>query len=310
MGFMFDPWQLRSLRELARQGTMAAVAEVFSLTPSAVSQQLASLERQAGVRLIEPDGRKVRLTPAGRALAERADGILVALQEAADEVTALDRDAAGVLRLASFSTAAAALCPAVMTALAERYPRHQVSLSEMEPPRSIGALVSGEVDLAIVDEPALSVAGQHAGIEHEEIYADPLYCVMRADHPAAARLTIDLAEMAADAWIMDDPSCSFYRLTVELCHAAGFQPNVVANTESVDVYSALVRAGAGIAILPGLAFAGATGLSFRPIAPRIVRRIYAVYRKGSNARPPIATALALFRETADLVGRPLTSGVR
>jgi DNA-binding transcriptional LysR family regulator len=297
---MFDPWQLRTLRELSRRSTMAAVADEFSLTPSAVSQQIAALERQAGVPLVERVGRRVRLTEAGRVLAERADAILDALQAAADEVSAFGRDAAGVLRLASFPTAAAALCPPVISGLAEQFPRHVVTLAEMEPPNSLRALTAGEADLAIVDEPALPVAGQQSGLRHLEVYADPLYCVMRPDHPAMSESEVNLTQMASAEWIMDDPACSFYRLTADLCHAAGFEPKIVANTESVNVYSALVRAGTGIAILPGLALAMIGGdLIYRPIEPRVVRRIYAVYRKGSDTRPSLVAALELLRHTAE-----------
>jgi DNA-binding transcriptional LysR family regulator len=304
---MFDPWQLRTLRELARRGTMAAVAEAFSLSPSAVSQQLASLEHEAGAKLFEHDGRRVRLTLAGQALASRAHAILVALQEAADEASALDRDAAGTLRLASFPTAAAALCAPVMTQLAERFPRHEVTLAEMAPPAAIAALVDGDVDVGLVDEPALAIGRSEDGISHAEIYVDPLYCVMSRDHPAARRRRVDLRAMASEAWIMDDPTCTFYRLTVDLCQAAGFQPKIVANTESALVYAALVGAGAGISILPGLALAGMRALAFRPIAPTVVRRIHAVYRTGSETRPSIATALALLRETADQVGKAIAA---
>jgi DNA-binding transcriptional LysR family regulator len=184
---MFDPWQLRSLRQLARRGTMAAVAEDLSLTPSAVSQQLARLERQAGVKLVEPDGRRVRLTAAGRLLVERADPILRALEEAAEDIAALDADRLGTLRLASFPTAAAALCPSVITGFATRYPRHEVTLTESDPAVGIRSVIAGEVDLAIVDETALLVASHETSITFEEIYADPLYVVMRPDHRLAKR---------------------------------------------------------------------------------------------------------------------------
>jgi DNA-binding transcriptional LysR family regulator len=209
---------------------MAAVAEAISLTPSAVSQQLASLERQAGVKLLEPDGRRVRLTATGRALDARAAPILGALRDAAEEITALDGDAVGELRLASFPSVAAALCPTVIRAFAERHPRHWVRLAETEMAASIAAVVSGEVD-----------------------------------HPQATRDLVDLRDMAGERWVMDHPTCPFYGQTLAMCQAAGFQPDVMANTESVGVVAtALVRSGAGIAILPGLALAGITDLAVRP----------------------------------------------
>jgi DNA-binding transcriptional LysR family regulator len=144
-------------------------------------------------------------------------------------------------------------------------------------------------------------------IAYRELHADPLYCALPADHPQAKRHTIDLRDMAAETWVMDHPTCPFYRQTVELCHAAGFRPNVIANTESVSGSSALVRSGAGIAILPALALAGVTDLSIRPIAPPIARRLYAAFRKGADLRPSLATALELLRDTASAVGRSVAT---
>ena len=136
--------------------------------------------------------------------------------------------------------------------------------------------------------------------------ADPLYCVMRADHPVVSRPDVNLAHLASETWIMDDPSCSFFRMTVELCQAAGFEPDVVANTESISVYSALIQAGAGVAILPGLALtAMPPGVAHRAIVPRVARRIYAVCRTGTEGRPSIAAALGLLREAAETVSAEL-----
>jgi DNA-binding transcriptional LysR family regulator len=101
---------------------------------------------------------------------------------------------------------AAALCPTVINALAERHPRHRVRLSETETAGSIAAVVSGAVDLALVDEPFIPLATQHASIAHRELHADPLYCALPADHPRATYATIDLREMARESWVMDHPT--------------------------------------------------------------------------------------------------------
>lgn len=301
---MFDLWQLRTLRELSRRGTMAAVADAFSLTPSAVSQQLAALERAAGVRLTEPDGRRVRLTAAGRVLAQRADSILLALRDAADEVAAVGEDASGVLRLAAFPSVAAALCPAVFRGMAERHPRHHVTLTEGEPEEAVTAVRSGEADLAIVDEPALPPG---SGVAADELLADPLYCVLPAGHRLARKSQVDLRDLAGEPWIMDHPTCSFYRATMRLCLSAGFAPDPVASTESVSVATALVSAGAGVAILPGLALVPAAGVGYRPIAAGGVRRLYAAYRPGTDERPAMATALSILHDTARALGETVAA---
>lgn len=295
---MFDPWRLRTLRELALRGTMAAVAEELTLTPSAVSQQLASLERDAGVALIEPEGRGVRLTNAGRSLAAHAEIILNAIQSAADDISDLNRDVTGYLRLASFPTAAAAICPPVINRLQELYPRHTITLVDLEPPTAMAALIHGDVDLAIVDALALPEAGQGSKVEPVELFADPLYCLLPEEHPAARRKAIKVSDMRDQHWIMEDPTSSFFRLTVDLCQRAGFQPTVIANCRSFKVVTALVRAGCGISIQPGLGLIGEHDVAFRPLKPAVYRTVYAVHRNGSGSRPSIAAAIELLREVA------------
>jgi DNA-binding transcriptional LysR family regulator len=279
---------------------MATVAEAISLTPSAVSQQLAALERAAGVRLLEPAGRRVRLTPAGQLLAERAEPILGALREAADEVAALGADATGELRVASFPSVAAALCPTVIRSFAERHPSHRIRLSEMDTAASVSAVVAGDVDIAIIDEPYLPLAEQQPAVAYRELLADPLYCVLPAGHRLAARRSVGLRQLAGEAWVLDDPGCPFHKLTIDLCGKAGFEPAAIANTESVSVSAALVRAGA-VAILPGLAVAGLTDLTVRALRPRVTRRLYALHRRGAGRRHSVATALDLLHATATTV---------
>lgn len=309
---MFDPWRLRTFRELAARGTMAAVAQALSLTPSAVSQQIAALEREAGAALVERNGRGVRLTVAGRALAMHAERILDALQAAADDVIALEADVSGPIRIAASASAAAALCPGVIRSLGQRYPAHRISLLERESRESIAALLRGDLDLALIDEVALPRAGQDSGLDHLELYVDPLYCVVPRDHPAGRRREVNIRDLAEEQWIMDDAWTAYYQLVLEACQAAGFEPRVIANCRSFEVVLSLVRAGCGIAILPGLGLAGARDLAIRPIKPRISRRVYAACRRGAIRRPAIATAITMFREAATprQVGQPGTPSSR
>lgn len=295
---MFDPWRLRTLRELAARGTMAAAAQALSMTPSAVSQQIATLEREAGAPLVERNGRGVRLTVAGRTLAMHAERILDALQAAADDVIALEADVAGPIRIAASASAAAALCPSVIRSLAEKYPAHRISMLERESRESIAALRRGELDLALVDEIALPRAGQDSDLDHVELYLDPLYCVVPRGHPAGQRREVNIRDLADEQWVMDDTWTAYYQLVLEACQAAGFEPRVVANCRSFEVVISLVRAGCGIAILPGLGLGGARDLPIRPIKPRISRRVYAACRRGAIRRPAILAAISLLREAA------------
>jgi len=237
------------------------------------------------VRLLEPDGRRVRLTPAGQLLAKRAETILGALREAADEVTALGGDATGELRLATFPSVAAALCPTVPRVFGEPHPRHRIRLSEMETAASSLAVVAGEVDLAIVDEPYLSLAEQQPVTAHRELVADPLYCVLPAGHRLAELRTSGCGSSPVRR------GCSTIRAVPSTsspltCDARPGSSRPRSRTPSrTRVSTALVRSGAGVAILPGLALAGVTDLAVRPVRPRVTRRLSAVYRRGANQRP-------------------------
>lgn len=277
---------------------MAAVAEEFSVSPSAVSQQIAALEREAGVQLIEPDRRGVRLTVAGRALAAHADTILAAMQAAVDEVQAIDSDAVGEIRIASFPSAAASICPAAIRAIKQAHPRHLVTLQDLEPHQSIGALRAGNVDLAIVDGTGLPHVDHEPQFAIEELLVDPLYCIMSPDHPAARRKSIVLADMAGDDWVVEDQSSWFYRQVMDLCQAAGLQPKVIAYCRTFNPVAALVRAGVGVSIQPGLALPDMRGLTARPLKPPFERHIYMVYRRGAAQRPSIRTALTVIRQEA------------
>lgn len=306
---MFDPWRLRTLLALAQRETMAAVAEEFSISPSAVSQQIAALEREAGVQLVEPDRRRVRLTVAGRALVAHAETILSAMQAAADELQAGDRDAVGEIRLAGFPSAASQICPRAMRQIRVAYPRHLVTLQDLEPHESIAALRRGNVDIAIVDGTGLPHVDHEPQFAYEELLVDALYCVMPPDHPAARRRAIVLADMKADDWVMEDESSWFFRQIMELCNAAGLQPRVVAYCRTSATAMHLVRAGVGISIQPAMALAGIRGIVARPLRPAFERHIYVVYRRGAALRPSIKAALAALHEEADRL-QPVDTGAR
>ncbi len=304
---MFDPWRLRTLLALSQRGTMAAVAEEFSLSGSAVSQQIAALEREAGVPLIEPDRRGVRLTVAGRALAAHADGILAAMRAASDELHDIDTDAIGEVRIASFPSAAGVLCPRVIVALAVEHPGHHVVLRDVEPHQSIAALRAGEVDVAIVDGTGLPDARLEPHFQVDELLVDPLFCMMAADHPAARRSSVVLDDLANERWVMEDEASWYHRQVMELFEAAGVQPKVVAYCRTFIPVIALVRARVGLSIQPGLALTGFPGIVARPLKPARERRVYVVYRHSAVLRRSIRTLLAALRDEASRRGAPVVT---
>lgn len=162
-----DVARLRTLRELAMRQTMAAVAEALRVSPSAVSQQIAQLEAEAGLRLIERRGRRVRLTQAGQRLVAHAERIIAALEDAKTDLAELKQAVAGELRVAAFSSVAAALIPQVMKALERRHAQLTIVLEEMEPVDSLAALRAWQTDVALVDD--LTVPPNTAGPNIERV---------------------------------------------------------------------------------------------------------------------------------------------
>ncbi|MFE6775581.1 LysR family transcriptional regulator [Streptomyces sp. NPDC057702] len=172
---MLDVRRLRLLRELALRGTIAAVAEALAFTPSAVSQQLSALEREAGVPLLERTGRRVTLTPAGRRLVPHAEAVLERLELAAAELVDARQGLAGPLRIGTFPTAARAILPAALVALATRHPRLEPMLSEVDPAAVADALRAGELDVALVHDYDFVPSLTEPGLATEPLCAEAMY---------------------------------------------------------------------------------------------------------------------------------------
>lgn len=172
---MLDVRRLRLLRELDRRGTIAAVAEALAFSPSAVSQQLAVLEREAGLPLLERTGRRVRLTPAGETLVRHADAVLERLERAGAELAEARGGLAGALRIGAFPTAARAIVPAALTALARRHPGLEPRVSETDPAAVAHALRAGDLDVALVHAYDLVPTPREPGIDTEPLYREAMY---------------------------------------------------------------------------------------------------------------------------------------
>src|SRR5215210_18463 len=197
---MLDVRRMRVLREVALRGSIAAAAEALSFTPSAVSQQVAKLEREAGVALVERGPRSVRLTDAGRALVAHAEVILERLAEAEQELRALGGEEP-VLRVGSITTAAVRLLPAALAVFARERPDTQVTVVEADPLVSLARLRARELDVAVVfeyDHVPLPVDGR---LELEPLVEEELRAVVPAGHPAARQRAVRLADLAGETWI-------------------------------------------------------------------------------------------------------------
>ena len=191
---MLDVRRLRLLRELAARGTVTAVAEALSYTPSAVSQQLAVLERDAGVPLLERIGRGVRLTEAGRRLVEHADAVLARLEAAeADLARTVGSGRAAGCASAAFQTAAHGLVLPALGVLDERHPELECELVQADAEQALPDLRLGDVDLVVAEEYHHAPRARDPALDYRELCRDPLSSPSRPDHPAAALDAIHLA---------------------------------------------------------------------------------------------------------------------
>lgn len=287
-----DVRRLRVLRELAARGTIAATADALGYTAPAVSQQLAALEREAGVQLLERNGRTRRLTPAGAELAERTESILRELEAAEAALEATTTQVAGVLRCAAFASAHRVLLPRAIAALAREHPDLRVTTHDMEPEESLPALKLGELDLALAQEYAFAPNPADAAIERTDLLEDPLRVALPEAHPLAEADSVDMRDLQDEPWIAGREGSFCNLVVVHSTRAAGYEPRLAHITNDFDVSYALVQAGAGVGLVPELAGPPPPGVVVRPVtgAPPS-RRIYAAVRAGSSSRPAIKAML-------------------
>ncbi|HYM82737.1 MAG TPA: LysR family transcriptional regulator [Candidatus Dormibacteraeota bacterium] len=294
---MLDTWRLQLLREVARRGTVRAAAEAMSVTPSAVSQQLRVLEAEAGVALLERQHGRVRLTAAGDMLARHADAITSAIALAESELATFREEVAGTLRIAAFPTAARALLPAVIGELGRAHPRLRITLRDLESDESILALLADDVELAVVDEYDDATRLVEPALELIPLLDDPLYLATPpgADRPSSGSV---LAH-GDEHWIMDTESSNIYAALDRYFRRAGFVPNVRSNCRDYGVIIALVEAGLGVAVLPGLAVKHlVTRARLAPLDPSLHRRVLIAVKPERKSHPAVAAMVdALLRAT-------------
>ncbi|MYT33745.1 MULTISPECIES: LysR family transcriptional regulator [unclassified Streptomyces] len=285
---MLDVRRLRLLRELAHRGTIAAVAEALSFSPSAVSQQLSVLERETGVSLLQRTGRRVALTPAGQNLVRHTEDLLERLERADAELAAVREGLAGPVRIGSYPSATHAIIPAALAALAREHPALEARVTDVDPAGVAAALRAGELDLALVHEYDFVPAEPQPGLTGQELFTEPMYL--------AARTPSSLADHATSPWITAPPGRLCRTMTERACQAAGFTPRVRHEVDDFATVLALVALGQGVALVPHLgATAPPPGLSLTRLA--MSRRTRTVHRAGAANHPAVATVTAALRMT-------------
>jgi DNA-binding transcriptional LysR family regulator len=313
---MLELRRLRLLRELNQRGTIAAVADALQFTPSAVSQQLAMLEREAGVRLLERAGRGVRLTDAARVLVEHAEAMLDRAALAEADLEAAAGTVAGRGRIAGFESVLLRLALPAMEALASDAPRLRCELVEAEPEQGLPALALGDVDLVLGDEWQHQPLRLPAGVQRHDLFLDPVQLVLPARHPAARRHrdAVPLAELAGEAWTTGHAGMGWDEMTQRTCRdIGGFDPDIRHRTHDATVSVALVARGLAVTLLPDLVLPDRhPGVVLRGIAGRRVSRaIFAATLATDAARPSTRALLAAVRDAAAALpgtGGPLATG--
>jgi DNA-binding transcriptional LysR family regulator len=286
---MLDVRRLRILRELADRGTIAATAQALGYSPPAVSQQLAVLEREAGVRLLEPDGRRRRLTDAGRDLVGRTESILRELEAAEAAVARSLVAVAGALRIAAFPSALRTVVAPAAAALGAEHPDLRVATDELEPEESLPALKRRDLDVALTQAYPFSPRPPDAAVALHPLFDDPLRLALAAGRPAPSG---SLAELAMEPWVAGREGTWCHEVVLHAGRAAGFEPHVAHHTNDFAVAYAHVAARSAIALIPALAGPPPPGVDLHPLpGPPLSRRVSAAIRSGSAERPAIAAAL-------------------
>jgi DNA-binding transcriptional LysR family regulator len=295
---MLDVGRLRLLREVGLRGTIAGAARSLGLTSSAVSQQLAVLEREAGTALVDRSPRGVNLTGAGHAMVARAGEVMDILAAARADLDRISGAVAGPVAIASVASAAATFVSAAVSELRVEHPGITVSVTAAEPVQALELLVAGDVDLAVVDEYDYVPLALPDFVTAEQLCAEPLVVVRPAT--SRPRRAPALAELSAVPWVMPPDYAACGQAVRSACRAAGFEPDVRWETDDMLLLIRAVAAGHGVAVLPMLSVPGdELSVVTAPLRdPHLQRRLMAAARSSALARPVVATALDAVRRAA------------
>ncbi len=298
---MLDVKRMRILREVACQGSFSAAADVLYLSQSAVSQQVATLEREVGMPLLARSSDGPRLTDAGSALLAHADAVIARLEEAERELGEIAGLETGRLRLASFPSASATLVTRALSAFRELHPGIELQFSEHEPEQSLPLLRRGDIDLAVLfDYPSLPAADDR-DLDRVVLLTESLHVALPAGHRLAGRDSIRLRELADDAWLCSARPSSCSEIILEACREAGFEPRIAFESDDYTVLQGFVAGGLGVTLLPDLALAALRDdVVIRQVAPTAPqRRVWGAVR-AVGARSPAADAmLEVLREAGE-----------
>lgn len=291
---MFDLHRLRLLRELSRRGTLAAVAQALNYSPSSVSQQLSLLETEVGVPLLEPVGRRVKLTPQAEILVRHTEEVLTRLDQAESEVAASLHEITGTLRVATFQTAALALIPATLARMRDEHPSLRIEFQVLDPAEALSALNARDFDLVFVEEWPDQPEARFTGLEYRELIRDPIRLAVPRGLP--------VGEVGSHPWIMEPTGFPQRTFNVNWCRHQGYEPDVRSASTDVLVKLRFVERGLAVALLPDLVwYDREITVDLHDLPVPMSRLLFTAARAGRGQHP----AVRAFREALALSAAPL-----
>jgi DNA-binding transcriptional LysR family regulator len=290
-----DTRRLQLLLSLSRLGSMRAVAETHHLTTSTVSQQIAALAKETGAQLIEPEGRRVRLTPAGLRLADHAVTILAAVDSARLDLDP-DAEPVGTVRVGGFATGIRVSLLPIVAELGERFPKLEFVISEYEPIEAFALLTDDDLDLALTYDYNLAPASPGPVLETVALWSVPWGLGVPADSPGEVA---QIADYADRTWIVNSRNTADEAAVRTLASLAGFVPRIAHEIDSLELVEDLIIAGYGVGLLP-IGRPTTAGVKVLPLAePKAILTAYAVTRRGRATWPPLRTVLDRMRPTPE-----------
>lgn len=298
---MLDPRRLTLLRDVAATGSIAGAAARAGCTAAAASQQLSALERDVGAALLERSARSVRLTEAGRVLAEHTEPVLASLAEAERAVRDVAGLRGGTIRVAAFATAAAGFVITALTAFRRQFPEVELHFTELESDEALPRLRAGELDLAVTHDYAPLSGPDLRGLTQRALYREPMLLAVPRRLVPAKPTPVSLADFAGSDWVAALTSTGFQAATEMAGRAAGFEPRINVRVHSYPMVLATVAAGFGVSLVPQLAATVHRGVGYLPIGhpEGLSRQIHATTRTGGRS----AAVQHLLRCITDALGR-------
>lgn len=292
---MLDVRRLRLLREVALRGTLAEVAAALNFSPSAVSQQLAALEKEAGVPLLVRSGRRVQLTPQAEVLVARTGELLDVLERAEGDLAASLSTVTGTVRVAVFQSAALALMPEVLGMMRREHPEVRVEMVQAEPERALYETWTREFDVVVAEQYPSHAAAHHPDLDRRRLITD---AIRLAVPPGPEHASIASLHDARDLpWVMEPRGAASRHWDEQLCRQEGFEPDVRFATADLQAQTRLVESGNAVALMPDLMWAAGRSPCRLVDLPGGPRRTVFTSIRGSSAHRPAILALRGALET-------------